>query len=898
MNLTINGRQVTVDDSFRNLSREDQDATVEEIANSLPAAKKEASGVAAGAFHGGQQLAQGIAETAKQQFGIGEGRKDLDPNYVPADIRGGSWNPLKWNYGQIPQAIAEQAPGLTADIATGAVARKLMPGGAKAKALAALAGAGASAWTRTAGDTSKEAAVARTGDANADTNSADRTRGGLTALGAAAINSVLPTRFIPGMNKLGSVGAEGLRDAIKTAGGTIGIGAGSGAASDLITQAGTKLGTDAKIDLERTGDAAVNGAVTAGAFGAPKLAGDAIRAGNLREFGGVNKEATANYATRLAEHGEGLGGLGNAKRDSKSQQLVVSDLKNELGDAARSVREQAKLSPDADNALQRAQRGETITPKDLALIERETAGAPDGDNTAYLARTLRMAQLAQSKGSYSEKGWAGGISGSMDRNLAFLLNPTRAVGGAIGTAAGMHIMGLGNPKIALGIGAGYLGARAFDGMTGMRSPAKSFAEHFADQSAALRKPTGPMSPPQGPQPQGPIPNGPWNPAPPRTYGPTGTVTGMGPAQVPQGPWGPKPLPTTAVPQVQQAAPAAPQPAMSPIAMAMLKQSLKQGLPPDPTQQAQPAAPEPINPLALPRDITTPAKNVVNGMMLAQKLKQEAQAKDAVASLPSPLMDEAPLDVTRNPLIGKRAGQLVSAAKALQKYTGADVEAKEAAQAERAEAQAAKEQARAEQKQQTEAQRAQAKAEAARARAEKAEAAVAKAKDKETAKAELAKAKQAAAEAKEAAKLELAKVKAASAVLKQASVKPAPEKISKANGKFKAKAEEPNAPYEPLDEKYLYPKDISAEAYAIGEAGKYGARSPMYMAKAEASGRARIAAEQELLAKYPTFAHAIKGLVRQLHVVGTNPVEKQRAVNHFADFITDPAAAKAVREAFH
>jgi uncharacterized protein YoaH (UPF0181 family) len=31
MNLTINGRQVTVDDSFRNLSREEQDATVERL---------------------------------------------------------------------------------------------------------------------------------------------------------------------------------------------------------------------------------------------------------------------------------------------------------------------------------------------------------------------------------------------------------------------------------------------------------------------------------------------------------------------------------------------------------------------------------------------------------------------------------------------------------------------------------------------------------------------------------------------------------------------------------------------------------------------------------------------------------------------------------------------------
>jgi hypothetical protein len=81
---------------------------------------KEASGVAAGVIHGGMAPIEGVAQTLKEYAGVGNGRgKPVDPNYVPADVRNGTWNPLKWNYGQIPQAVAEQAPGLTADIAAG-----------------------------------------------------------------------------------------------------------------------------------------------------------------------------------------------------------------------------------------------------------------------------------------------------------------------------------------------------------------------------------------------------------------------------------------------------------------------------------------------------------------------------------------------------------------------------------------------------------------------------------------------------------------------------------------------------------------------------------------------------------------------------------------------------------
>ncbi|NEU99202.1 YoaH family protein, partial [Bradyrhizobium uaiense] len=110
--LTINGRSVTVDDGFLSLSHEEQQDAVEHIASNLPADKpKEASGLAAGIVHGGTELARGIASTAKRFTGVGDGGKQLeDPNYVPANVTNGSWNPLNWSPSQIPQKVAESLP--------------------------------------------------------------------------------------------------------------------------------------------------------------------------------------------------------------------------------------------------------------------------------------------------------------------------------------------------------------------------------------------------------------------------------------------------------------------------------------------------------------------------------------------------------------------------------------------------------------------------------------------------------------------------------------------------------------------------------------------------------------------------------------------------------------------
>lgn len=656
--LTINGRQVSVDDSFLSLPREEQDATVEEIAKSIPS--PEPSGIVAGAKHGVAQAAHGIAETAKQNFGIGDGFDKRDPNYVPAD----PYKPSQWG-----QLIAENVPSMGAAIAGGKAAAAVAPG--KWKIPAALLGATGAGWLMSSGDTIKERAA---NNGHETPTTTDKVIGNLTSAASSAAGAIPAARLVPGLNQVAGAGGKAVTGALLKAATTLGSGVAGGAASDLASQVGTTAGTDQglTVDPTRLGGSAITGGVTTGALAAPALSGDLVRAGTLSKFAGANEAASKNYATRLEDAGNGS--LGNAKVDEAAHQRVVDDLKSELGAAASNVRKQTNLSQEADNSLNALQRGEKVNPDEIARIERETAGAPDGANAALLARTLHVADMASERGGHSNRGWAGGASGVMDKNLGFLLNPARLAGGAAATALGMHLLGTSNPLFGGALAGTYGATRVLDNLTGMRSPAKTFAEHFADRNATLRIPTQ------------------QSPAPPAPPPPSGQA---------QGPWGPRPLPQQSVPQAGAQPPqpqvpitpgtmpwAAPQvaqlPNINPVAASMLAQKLKAGLPAEqpaapPSQPSAPARPQ-IDPLNLPSSITKSAKNLMGGAAAVQEIRQKEQARDAVSRLPSPAVEGAPLDVTQNPQVGRRAAQLVGAAKALQKYTGADVAEKEQAQA--------------------------------------------------------------------------------------------------------------------------------------------------------------------------------------------------------------------------
>jgi hypothetical protein len=761
MNLTINGRQVTVDDSFRDLPREDQEATVAHIADSMPA--QEPSGALAGAKHGVAQVAHGIAETAKQNFGLGDGFDKRDPNYVAAD-------PYNWR--QWPQLVAENLPSMGTAIAGGKVAAAAAPG--RFKVPAALLGAAGAGWLMSSGDTINERAA---NNKHETPTTEDKVIGNLTAGAGAAASAVPAARLIPGLNKVAGAGGQAAANAVTKALTTVGSGVAGGAASDLATQIGTTAGTDQglTVDPSRLGGAAITGGVTTGALATPALAGDVTRAASLRKYVGDNEAASKNYATRLETAGNG--DLGSAKIDEAAHQRVVADLKNELGTAASNVNKQVSLSQEAQNTLSALQRGEKVTPDEISRIERETASAPDGANAALLSRTLHVADMASERGGHSNRGWAGGLSGVMDKNLGFLLNPARLAGGAAATALGMHLLGTSNPLFGGALAGTYGAARVIDNLTGMRSPAKTFAEHFADRNAQLRVPT------QQP------------PAPPAPPPPSGQA---------QGPWGPKPLPQQSVPQqAPPQAPQAPPAGYSPlIAQTMAHAALLQ----KPQAPAAPPAPAPapqLDPLNLPTSITKSAKNLMGGIKTVQEIREKEQARAAVSRLPSPLVEEAPLDVTQNPMVGKRASQLVSAANALRKYTGADVAEREQAQAEAQAAREEKAAAKAAEREKTATERAQAQAERAKLKADAAAAKAEQVKQREANKAELAKAKVEAKAATDKVKAAAAKVKAPKAVSEEPKAAP-----------------KEDAPYEPIPDELLTRRHLSDDQVAAKEVVDY------------------------------------------------------------------------------
>jgi hypothetical protein len=380
-------------------------------------------------------------------------------------------------------------------------------------------------------------------------------------------------------------------------------------------------------------------------------------------------------------------------------------------------------------------------------------------------------------------------------------------------------------------------------MTGMRSPAKTFVEHFADSQAQLRNPADRSS---------------W-----RTHRSTSgscTHRALG-AGLYRRPLCLRWLLLDRLPRL---------PALNPIAMKMLGQTLKQGLPPTPQapdpmaaakamlqqraylekvkansavpEPVTPTAPAPINPLMLPKDITGPAKTLTKGMADVETMRQTQQAKDAVASLPSPLMDETPIDVTRNPLIGKRAATLVGAANALKKYTATKEEPE-------------------------------------------------------------------AVTLNSGATADVTAPQTMADVLRNAELRAtAKKKITKANGKVAVDAGEvkasgnpdgevkaTRAPFEPFaEDTMIYPDGISAKQYGEAEAQSHGTTSERYKKNAERTAAAWIKSTNLLSSQFPGYKHSFKATLRHLIEIGSDKETRRAAIEHFASHVPDDVA-QAMRE---
>jgi hypothetical protein len=686
MNLTINGRQVKVDDSFRNLPREEQEAFVEHIDTQMsfppvervPEPTSIMQDISAGVKHGMHEMVRGTQSSRKNILGTDVSDAPVDPDYKPANVTNGSWNPLKWSPRQVPKLLAEQAP-LAATSALGAAAGDLLgPVGAIVGGLAPLA-------ITSAGDNVKHRAVARTGDENAVPSDEDKAIGIGTTLAAAVPGSIM---HAPGLGNAVTAGLNGVGRVATNLLTRGAVGAGGGVAQNAITQAGTKIGTNEAFDPSQLPEAAVGGAanVTPHVLPAIAAAGRAARMGKYN----ADPEAAANYATRLKNTDLDLN---NIHEGAQAHGKVKADIHGELKGALSKVEQQKILTPDEANAIAAFKRGDKITAKDMDVLQSATANTQDGANAHFLARALKTAQMAEGEGSFNkDTGWQGSATGGMKNVVRGVFNPWH-IGG---TMAGLGALAFGMPHVSGAVGGGLMaglagglgGARLLDSITGGSRPAANFAKTFADHNSQLRMgqapPPLPSQPP--PIPQAPTP-APWGPRPPMS-GPTGPQVappGAPPPQMPQlNPMALQMLKkqlATPLPGAPAPAPAAPEaPQLSPMALSMLKKQMAattagmNAPEPTPAPEAPPAppakpdispmalammrkqmaattagmnAPEPaapapapaapqINPMMLPRDITGPAKNIVKGITNVQDM-QEAATRPAVSAIPAAAM---------------------------------------------------------------------------------------------------------------------------------------------------------------------------------------------------------------------------------------------------------------------
>jgi hypothetical protein len=473
--------------------------------------------ISSGFRHGVNEMVRGTQSSRKNILGTDVSDEPVDPDYKPANVTNGSWNPLKWNGRQIPKMLAEQAP-ITGASALGAAAGDLLgPAGAIIGGLTPLV-------VTQAGDNVKHRAVARSGDQNVVPNDEDKAIGIGTTLAAAVPGSIM---HMPGLGGAVSAGLNGVGKAAVNLLGRGAVGAGGNVAANAVTQAGTKIGTDQPFDPSQLPEAAVTGAagVTPHIIPAIASANRALRMGKYN----ADPEAAANVATRMQNTDLDLGNIHEA---AQAHGKVTSDIHNELKGALSRVEQQKTLSPDEANAVAAFRRGDQITPKDMEVLQSATANAPDGANAHFLARALKTAQQLEGEGSFNkDTGWQGSATGGMKNVVRGVFNPWH-IGG---TMAGLGALAFGMPHVSGAVGGGLMGglavglggARLLDSITGGSRPAQNFAKTFADHNAQLRQSTA-VQPPPIPQMQ-PTP----------------------------GPWGAKPLQQQSVPQVQ--APQMPQP---------------------------------------------------------------------------------------------------------------------------------------------------------------------------------------------------------------------------------------------------------------------------------------------------------------------------------------------------
>lgn len=659
----------------------------------------EPSGLVDNMRQGASEALSGVGSTLKNYVGPGYGGDTLE-------AAGKSIAPANFVSSPIVDKDGFHASGIlptlarAAPAAAGAVIAAGMAPEALGTAGAIGVGAGAN-WMMSAGDAAKQAAATRTGDPNATPNSSDKLRGGLTAAASSAVQSLPITHFIPGSGVITDTGLKGVGGAVKKLGVTAADQSAASAAANATSQVGQTVGTDGGVSVDPTQvlNAGATGGVVGGALGAKGAVRTSLDA---TKFSGITDDlrpAATQFANRMVNAADGdkaslqgsLFSSGSAQRAGEDTfTKAKAAVHNELGAAVGDLNSRVTLSTDSTNILKSALGGTMPSPGDYAKLKSEIAADPQGPNVINLIQQAHAADIFGDTGYHGNGKFTGGLSGAFKHVLTgenVLKSGIAGIGGAALEGGAGHIIAYSPEVLAAAAGGSVLG-RYLDNITGAQAPAGRIVRNFADGQTPVRLPVAPQPAPTGPAPN----NAPQAPmvGPPRPWSSPQAMAAIlaakraGPAPVAPAPT-PGGAPLAGGPGTSPMIPPAVAAQMSARAniakLIAAKQSAQQTqtvqqalpllrtlaerqgpnakaleLPADFTKTltnpgasapapAPAAPPEPaLNPLALPSSITGPAKAIMRGANIAQKLKTDAIGQDA-----------AKAEVNASPFIDQKVG---------------------------------------------------------------------------------------------------------------------------------------------------------------------------------------------------------------------------------------------------
>jgi hypothetical protein len=589
-------------------------------------------------------IASGVGKTVKEYGNKDTGNAIMDaaaskanPKYKsaydefanPAD--GADNHVLGLDWKKAPRALLEQAPGLAMDVGAQILMKKLGIGGMGR----AIGGAGIFG-ARTAGNEAQKRTDARTGTEGAEPTTEDKLIGAGSTLAQGALNT-----FGAGKIAAPGIAAKGIVPAVgNVAKAAVAEGVTSGA-QDLISQGAATTGTDAKINFKDTLAQTVLGHAGGGVFAAPHLVKAGAQAVSTRgtDYG----EHSVMAGNRLAEKAGGVDKLEDAHTAFSAMRAAQDDVSTELGAAARNI---SAPSTETANALSRATSGEVLNSREMKAIDAE-----GNDTLSSLVRQQAALVKMTKRGNFDTTGerWAGGAGETARKYSGRALSTLAGVPAAMHMAAngmsGLDTITASIPGAASAVGGGLLAYGALkkiEKAAGISSPGRSFAERFSDSSGQVRPDAAPspmaaagVSVPQ--------------------------VTPQNSLTTPQ-PWGPvAPKPTAFKPDMLDSN-------LQKIVDKLQNQKRR-----DTAQEALPllrqlAARSQPSPEAPGMDARALNEQIKSAMLMASARRKIAGQQQAEAeAAESPMVNaQGGLDAVRNPAMGKRLNELLSATTALER----------------------------------------------------------------------------------------------------------------------------------------------------------------------------------------------------------------------------------------